>query len=299
MISLQQLEIGFEFEFLFHSKILKQAIKNDYKEYTNKNTVTNQAYHEGIETFLTAMEKYNPHVNWIDICMPRQDLTIQSLNHKEYFGIEIATKQQNGEFAMSILDDILTVLSKAPFKSNDTCGMHFNASFKNKMPKGATLAFYTAKNLDLHAINKRFKRDKNEHCEPNFNDKISREEMGVLLFDTLFQGERGHSYYTNYAMFEKKISELMSKEKLTNFITLIKENIIDDATHSWDVERPAIAHKQYEGKEYLEYRSMGGKNYPNKKELILNSINEFLEAMFKAREMIFKDKTLQTRKYKT
>lgn len=295
MISLNELNIGFEFEFLFPSDILKK--EKNHKPYSINSPIAHAIYHEGIELFLNAITKQNDKFDWFDICMPRQDSTVHSSEHKYYAGIEIATKVQSGELAMVILDEMLKLLSKSPFKTNDTCGIHFNVSFKEKMPNAKTLSFYTSKNLDIHAINKRFKREKNEHCKPNFEGKISREEMGVLLFDTLFQDEKEHHYYTNYAKFEDKINELRKKQNLIQFLTLVKEQIIDDSTFTWDNERPAIAHKKFNQIEYLEFRSMGGKNYPKKREIILNTISEFLEAMFKARNSIFKDSTLKTRKY--
>jgi hypothetical protein len=295
MIELNDFNIGFEFEFLFPSKILKSLIES--KKSFESVDIKNKVYHEGIDFFMKIMESQYPHTDWHDICMTRRDETIQASEFPHYSGIEIATKKQSGEEAFIILGHILSVIAKTPFKTNDTCGLHVNASFKYDMPNEKTLSFYTAKNLDLYKINKKFKREKNEHCIPNFDTKVSREEMGLLLFDCLFNNEKNDRYFTNYAKFEQKINELTNKEKLTQFLSLMKEQVIEDATVNWDNERPAIAHKRYENLGYLEFRSIGGKNYAKKIELINSTIYEFLEAMLKAKQFIYKDKTLKHRKY--
>lgn len=294
MIKLDDFYIGFEFEFLFPSKILKSLInKKEYHSVAMKDKV----YREGIDFFMNKIQSTYPNINWQNIIMPRQDLTIQAVEDSHYAGIEIATIKQSGQDAFFTLECMLHLLSHTPFKTNDTCGFHVNVSFKNDMPNAKTLSFYTAKNLDLVKINKQFKRDKNEFCAPNFDNKVSREEMGLMLFDSLFKNEKNERYFTNYAKFEDKITELMTKENLMHFLTLVKEQVIDEATENWDNERPSIAHKEFENLGYLEFRSIGGKNYPKKQQLIMSTIDNFLEAMIKARQIIYKDKTLKTRKY--
>ena len=277
--------IGFEFEFTINAKGIPKSMFSSLRAYRLDDL---------FDSFLEKMYTYFPERNWKKICDYREDSSISKKSGFE--ALEVITRKLPGNEALAVAQEILLVLSTPTFSINESCGLHFNVSFIKDMPNVQTLAYQMSKKLDIDSINQRFKRLGNEHCQPNLDTTIHKEDLGDILskaFISSQTNQRPHEIsYMNVHRFLTGLQQ--NKIVFEKFIQITEQGLLLQSEDEWTGNRPAIAPKTRKnngvGSSYLEFRSMGGTNYPRKLDLIGQTIIEFLECMIETRKNIQKSK---------
>lgn len=281
---LDNFNIGFEFEFYVADKFLatKEKIPADIQRkyghlFTAKSV--DAEYEQAGKYFLSKLQEYYPETVWTKCFDIHEESSLDDT--ATYTGVEMVMKHEAGSTAMKKLQQVITVLNLPDFKTAVECGLHVNISFKDRTKNREDLAFDVSCNLEMQTILTDFKRNKNQFCVSNKNTTIDSYTLTENLTEQFENMLGNQSSYT----LDKVLSftrGLTNGKEMKKFAAMLEDSVKSGFISAWEDERPAVAPKEDNGKNYLEFRLMGGKDYQKKYDKIENGIGEFLKAMKKS-----------------
>jgi hypothetical protein len=293
--------IGFEFEIYVKKSVVEDEevippeILKKYGHLMRLKT-TDSNYQKAGSHFLKKMQEYYPQTNWKKCFEAHEDGSLNNYSMPSHMAVEMVMKHDTGSSALTKLKQVISVLNCDDFFINNDCGLHVNISFKDNPKNRKDLVIDVSENLDIKKILNDFGRSKNEYCTDNNETEIDLHNIsdeiltGISrLINPNQKNNRWNSSYVPYKLF----SNLKKPDSYKKFMAMMEKITKDVFVDQWTDDRPAIAPKRTNNKNYLEFRLMGGKDYQTKYAKIENGINEFLKAMNKA-DLKHRNKTKKT-----
>lgn len=294
---LDKFNIGFEFEMFVSKKKLEapqveaeQIPENILQQYGHlfnvKDVEKNEYvdYKDAGQYFLNVLTEHYPEDNWATIFEYCDDGSLSDTD--KLIGVEMVSKYMKGSEAMKLLVKVFSVLNLPEFKTTTDCGLHVNISFAKEAKNRKDLAYDIAKILDNAPILRAFNRSQNDFCVSNNKVQIDldyvREDIAEKITDFILNTKLKNNEYIDMRSISQLNKKITEPQSLVHFCNLIEESVKDMLLEEWEDNRPAIAPKSQDYKNYIEFRSMGGKDYQKKYTQVENGINEFLIAMQKA-----------------
>lgn len=296
---LDSFNIGFEFEFYVSTKVLgsekpKEEVPAEIlKQYGHLITVKPQYeerkdYSDAGEYFLKKLKEIYPEERWDKIFTIEMDGSLDDTDKK--IGVEMIMKYDIGSKAIAKLVKVFSVLNNPEFSTTTECGLHVNMSHVDKKKNKKDIVFTVNQCLDKDKILKTFARSNNDYCVSNDKTTVSTyylfdelaEDLKSFMDSEVRKMTKTTSDYVSYINLMNFSKNLGNATTLQKFRTIISDSIKDRFLSNWEDDRPAIAPKCVDQKNYLEFRMIGGKDYQKKYPDVENSINEYLKAMIKA-----------------
>lgn len=312
---LEQFNIGFEFElFVSKKKLLQPIIKEKQKlkipdnvlqEYghlfivrtTEPEEVEDIDHNVAGNYFLNKLKEHYPEQDWHNMFEVHSDYSLSDTQN--HIGVEMVLKHTKGVEAMKNLVKVFSILNLPEFKTTTSCGMHINMSFVDDKKNRGDLVYDIINILNVEPILKDFNRLSNQYCVSNekttLNSYYLKQKIAQQI-GTLVTGSNSDKHYT-LKHFSDITKKLQTPKHMKEFGALVEDSIKSLFLNNWNSERPAIAPKVMYNKNYIEFRTMGGKDYQKKYDKVENGINEFLKALKKV-DMLHTNKNIRENKRK-
>lgn len=295
------LNIGFEFEFYVSIAAQKTFYKNKdfYKAYRKTEKLYRKKYGIIVDEFpnfisagvffSTLLKQNFPNFDIGGTLRFINDSSI--LNKKNKTSLEVVFPYLSGDVALRNLDCVLSLLKNEDFSTNNSCGLHINISYKEEALNKPKNIFKLLKYLDIDKINNRFGREKNKNCISNKHSRVEFIDFIDVIYKSLYKSVCKGYDESDKITFEEMygVAALLNNKpnKFNKALECqIKKMLLDNWYH---YNRPALAPKINNNKKYIEFRSMGGKNYQYEDVIIKQSISEILFSFEKVFENIKKD----------
>ena len=292
---LNQFNIGWEFELTVSYKIQKTEIDEIPEDiwlsygHLMDARLADMSLESAYDAFMATLIEKFPARDWHNICLDREDYTVKA--DRNHYPLEVATIALPGYEAMEVFHEICEVLRMKMFKINHSCGIHLNVSFKENMPDTFPMVLALSEKLDLFEINESFGRMKNEHCAPNNSTELELGDLKDMLLTAMLHNKPILTDNVDTVTVQDCldiIDSLKTQSDLVHFRELARHALIEKVEYQWEDNRPALAPRKNGKDQYIEFRSMGGKDYPHKVQLLEDTIEMVLTEMSHYRKMLNK-----------
>jgi hypothetical protein len=268
----------------------------EFEAYVRPASAGRQATQEQArDEILRLLDAVRPGYDWTSRLSFVDDASLEREKPSEY-GLEIVLAHAPGPQALAEIGDILKALSNSDgIRTDSTCGFHLNASFANPRHNSSAVLARVSDFVPTTALLRLFRRAANEYCPDNalmgFDIGEIMEESDIASALSKAAGLRAPRNDWTLADLDARLQALRKPKTLAAFAEIVLARAREKILYQCDCERPACAPRirhiskparEPSSSNYMEFRMMGGANYPRRPLDLAAGIQACLAGMVQA-----------------